>query len=173
MSTIQFDQDLKDLLKKLDDLPVMIEKKLVRGALRAAAKPMRDTAAQLAPTGTARVSYNKDGTPVQHSGGALKKSIRISSSFSKRTGEVKILVKAGDKKAWYAYLVEHGAKPHLIKGPIKFGGVIISNFQHPGFTGKAFMRPAFDSTTQAVVGAYADYMRLNLPKELEKYRGQR
>jgi HK97 gp10 family phage protein len=169
MSTIEFDGQLKAFLAKMDDLPVMIEAKLVRGALRAAAKPMKEAAQQKVPVGAARVTRDASGRPTLRSGGDLKKSIRVSSTFKKRTGEIKVLVKAGNYKAWYAHLVEHGAKAHLIKGPIRFNGKYISNLEHPGFVGKPFMRPAFDSSAQAVVDAYAEYMKINLPKFLEKY----
>ena len=169
MSTIEFDESLKATLAKLDGLPALIEKKLVRGALRAAAKPLKLAAQQKAPVGLPRVSYTASGQAISHPGGDLKRSIRVSSTFSKRTGEIKVLVKAGDYKAWYAHLVEYGAKAHLIKGPISFGGRHYMNIDHPGFQGKPFMRPAFDSTAQAVVDAYAAYMTANIPKALEKY----
>lgn len=153
MTTFQFDEDLKRLLRRLDELPDKIEKKLVTGALKAAAKPLRDAAKEAAP---------------RHDG-ALIKSIRIGSTFSKRTGEVKILVKAGGKNAYYANMVEAGVRPHLIKGPCFFGGRYYANIQHPGFVAKPFMRPAFDTSGQAVVDAYAAYMREKLPALLASY----
>ena len=150
MTTYQFDADLKAVLARLGELPALVEKKLCVGALKAAAKPLQMKAKSNAP---------------KHDG-ELIKSIKITSTFSKKKGEVKILVRAGNKKAYYAHMVERGVKAHLIKGPVIFGGVVYQNIHHPGFTPRPFMRPAFDSTGQQVVDAYATYMRENLPAAL-------
>jgi HK97 gp10 family phage protein len=156
------------LLANLDDLPKKIEIKLSRGALRAAAKPMQDQAKALAPIGAPREVTNPAGQRQSVGGGELKKSIRISGTFSAKTGVISVKVKAGSKIAWYANIVEHGARPHVIPGPVYFNGRYYKNIQHPGFAARPFMRPAFDATGQAMIDAFADYMRKNLPKALEK-----
>lgn len=49
------------------------------------------------------------------------------------------------KKIRYPYIVEHGARPHIIKasggkGALKFGGTFTKEVKHPGFRGREFFR---------------------------------
>lgn len=159
MSEFVFDESLKAVLAELDKIPAKIEQNIVRGALRAAAKPMLEAA--------------QTNVPVKS--GALRDSIRISSNVDRRAGEIKVTVKAGGKTKkgdpYYAHMVEFGTKPHVIKGPVRFNGKWYMNLQHPGSRPSGFMRRAFDATGGAVVEAYADYMRKRIPKELAKNGG--
>lgn len=152
-----FDASLREVLKNLDQLPAKIEANIVRGALRASAKPIVDSAKQNVPEET----------------GALRDSIRISSSIDKKKGDVRIQVKAGKRgkkgDPYYAHMVEFGTLPHLIKGPIFFNGEWRQNVYHPGTRPNGFMRRAFDTTADAVIAAYAAYMRKRIPRELAKH----
>jgi HK97 gp10 family phage protein len=153
--SFEFDQSLKLLMQSMDALPARIEANLIRGALRAAAKPVFETA--------------KANIPM--SSGDLKASLRISSAIKKKAGEIVVSVKAGGKKAFYAHMVEMGTARHFIKGPVSIGGKVMRNIDHPGAAAKPFMRPAFDAMGQASVDAYARYIEAKLPAALEKHRG--
>ena len=148
---------LADLQKQLDTLPVNIEKKLMRGALRAGQKLVLDRAKQ----GIHNVS------------GDLAASLRISTSV--RAGTVKATVKVGNKKAWYARFVEFGTAAHLITPKngqaLSFGGKEYASLSHPGAKKKPFMRPALDSAAvpeSDVFKAVANYLQGRITKELDK-----
>ena len=138
---------LAELQKFLDQLPVKIEKNVMRGALRAGAKPVLEQA-------IARV-------PVQS--GELKNSLKISTSA--RGGTVTAKVKTN---VFYAKFVEFGTKAHFITakkgGWLSFGGIFAKSVWHPGIPKgpHAFMRPALDSQAQAAVIAAAEYMKNRL-----------
>ena len=166
MTEYAFGESLKAVLAELDNIPKKIEINVVRGAMRAAAKPLLEAARREVPKRT----------------GALLSSIRYSSGFSRRSGEMLAQVKVGGRitkaqrakgmqDAYYAHMVEFGTKPHIIKGPIVLNGIKRWNVHHPGSGANGFMRRAFDASGQAVVDAYADYMRARIPKELAKHGG--
>lgn len=160
---------LADLQKMLDSLPGKIEGNLMRGALRAGTKVMADEA--------------KARVPVLHSD--LKKSIRVSfKSRSKKFGWVRMHLIAGNKKAWYAHLIEFGTAsfyegsgrtvgaPYEIKPKTKkslfFGGVAREKVVHPGIKPQPFMRRTFDTKQGEAVQTMADYLRRRIPIELAK-----
>jgi HK97 gp10 family phage protein len=156
----EFDDSLKAVLRNLDALPANIERNIVRGALRASAKPILQAAQQNVPVKS----------------GKLKQSVRISSSFDRRAGEVVISIKAGRNGSkgdpFYAHMVEFGTKPHKITGPRRIAGKWFRGTTlHPGTPASGFMRKAYDSTAQAVIDAYADYMRRRIDKEIAKRGG--
>lgn len=149
-----FDDSLKELLKRLDEIPGKIEANIVRGALRVAMKPIYEAAKESAPIGT----------------GMLQESVRISSAIKNKwandgegwvrndtKGTVTVQVKAGGKTkdgyAFHAYLVERGTNPHG---------------KHPGTPARPFMKTAFNEHSDEFVRLYSDYMRKRIPKELGK-----
>lgn len=142
MQSQEFDASLKDLLKRLDQVPGKIEANIVRGALRVALKPIFEAAKADAPVGET---------------GRLQQSVRISSGIKAKRGEVISQVKAGGKTpngyAFHAYMVERGTKPHG---------------KHPGTPARPFMQNAFDEHSDEFVQLYSDYMRKRIPKELGK-----
>jgi HK97 gp10 family phage protein len=156
----EFDESLREVLRNLDSLPANIERNIVRGALRASAKPIMQAAQQNVP-----VKY-----------GDLRESIRISSMVDRQSGEVVVSVRAGrsQKKGdpFYAHMVEFGTKPHKISGPRRIlGRWFRGTTMHPGSPPAGFMRKAFDSTAQASMDAYADYIRRRIDKEIAKRGG--
>ncbi len=186
MSEFVFDDSLKLVLAELDKLPAKIEQRVVRGALRAAAKPMLEAA--------------RTNVPIKS--GALRDSIRLSSSVDRRAGEIVVQVKAGGKTKrgdpYYAHMIEFGTasfyrgagrtvgKPYIIRGKnadgseaktskkrgaLKIGNTLVSQVMHPGIRPSGFMRRAFDTSGQAVIDAYAEYMRKRIPVELGKHGG--
>ena len=147
---------LAELHKTLQELPAKIERNVLRGGLRAGAKVMESAA--------------KAQVPVKH--GDLRSSIRVSMRTSSKTGTVRAQIKAGNKKAWYAHLVEFGTARHWIKPKSRkslfFAGLAKEVIDHPGARPKPFMRPAFDGKWRAAIDAMADYIRTRLPKEFKK-----
>lgn len=151
---------LADLQKALDQLPVKIERNIMRGAMRAGSKVMAEEAKQQVPVDS----------------GDLRNSIKVTTRA--RRGQVSATVRAGDKKAFYAHMVEFGTAAHLIPKPSRkksserialfFGGKVVSKVQHPGTRPQPFMRPAFDKSTQAAIAAMAEYVRTRLAKEAAK-----
>lgn len=142
---------LADLQKALDQLPAKLEANVLRSALRQGAK------VQLAKA--------REAVPVQS--GDLRESLRISTRS--RRGLVRAILKAGNKKAFYAHLVEFGTAEHWIKPKNRkslfLAGVARETVHHPGAQKKPFIRPALDSTVPAVIAAVGAYLRRRLDKE--------
>jgi HK97 gp10 family phage protein len=87
--------DNKALLKALHQFPINIQKNVLRGAVRAGAKPIVDEARALVPKDT----------------GNLKKSIGIVSRKSKDRSKVKFSVtprRGGKYDGFYAHMIEFG-----------------------------------------------------------------
>lgn len=145
---------LAELQAFLDKLPKKVEQNIMRGALRAGAKPVLEAARQNAPTGepsdTNRRKYNLYS-------GALRDSLRLSARIDRRKGQVVARVVAGGKSkksgadVFYANMVEFGTKPH-----------VIGDGQHPGVMPKPFMRPALDSEAGAALVAVGEYIKKRL-----------
>lgn len=166
----------KELQDLLNTLPAKMERNVMRSALRAGAAVIRDAA---------RENINDDT-------GALSKSVRVSTRA--RRGEVTATVKAGNKKAFYAHMVEFGTAPHLIEardedrptrktrkgekkvsigtmnrmikqGSLKIGENFIGPVvMHPGAAPKPFMRPAIDQKQDEAVRAVGEQIRKRLTK---------
>lgn len=167
----------KQLFDFLQQLPVKVERNIMRAALRAGANVIRKAA--------------QENVPVDL--GALRKSIRVTTGAKK--GIVTASIKAGNKDAYYFAWVEYGTKPHLIKvsegeRPINyrltakrgaltymsmttinrnvlrigntFVGPVVS---HPGSEKKPYMRPALDSHGDKAVEAIAAKIRERLTAE--------
>lgn len=146
---------LADLSKALGELAPNIQKKIMRGALRAGMK----------------VSLERARGNVHDDTGALAASIRISTSA--RNGMVKATLKAGSKEAFYAHMVEFGTAAHAIEAKngkaISFGGHEYAKLEHPGATAHPFMRPALDaaaSDNSEVFQAVAAYMAPKIEQNL-------
>lgn len=68
----------------------------------------------------------------------------------KRPTRVEVHVGPGKKRAWYAHIIERGAKAHGIdprrKKFLRFiDGSLHKHANHPGVRPRPFMRPAFDN----------------------------
>lgn len=157
---------MAELHKTLQELPAKIERNVLRGGLRAGAKVMETEAARLCPEGLPTFDSVKRGARQ----GELKRSIRVTMRASK--GTVRAQLKAGNKIAWYAHLVEFGTARHWIKPKNRkslfLAGLFKEVIDHPGARPKPFMRPAFDGKWRAAIDAMAGYVRDRLPKELRK-----
>lgn len=150
---IEFEIKGADAIREaFSKIPDKLEARILRGAVRAATKPVLEEA--------------KANAPVRK--GALRDSLRISTK-SKR-GEVRARVVAGDNKkggVYYATMVEGGTKPHKIKASqksLRVGGGFTRSVDHPGSKARPFMGPAIRDKAQAALEAAADYIRKRLDK---------
>lgn len=148
---------LSDLQALLDKLPANIEKKVMRGALRAGQKVILEQARQA----------------VHSVSGDLADSLRIKTGA--RRGRVTATVVAGNAKAYYARMVEFGTAAHLIKPKkgkaLVFGGREYASLRHPGAKKKPFMRPALDAAAgegSQAFEAVKTYLAARINKELDK-----
>lgn len=160
---------LSALTQQLHELPAKIEKNILRGGLRAAAKVIADEAKRRAPVRT----------------GALRKSIRVATGFDRKHGRVTATVRAGDDKAFYAHWVEFGTDRHIIAGEgvalgrrgralgiaainrrakrgLRINGTFVATANHPGSKERPFMRPALDHAAGEAVDVMAGYIRARL-----------
>jgi len=145
----------KALAKTLSELPLKIERNIMRAALRAGAAVIAAEARQLVPVESAE----------------LKRSIRTSSNSKRGMVEANAVV-GTRKKGWYATFVEFGTAPHLIRAGknspmLSFrdrNGVWhkVLEVNHSGAKAKPFMRPAFDTKGDDAVKAVADKIRERL-----------
>jgi HK97 gp10 family phage protein len=138
-----------ELQKLLDQLPVKIEKNIMRSALRAGARVIANEAKAIVPVDD----------------GDLKRSIRTGSSAKR--GKVIAYVRAGGKKgSFYAHMVEFGTAAHLIvpknRKSLSIGGQQVSAAHHPGAQAKPFMRPAFDNKANEAIVAVGEQIRRRL-----------
>lgn len=143
---LEFDEQLKATLKRLEDVPEKMQALVLRGALRAAAKPILQVAKDRAPTAT----------------GTLKKSVRFSAKRDRKLNAITASIKAGGGNAWYASIVEFGAQPHEIT--IKDEQGRERTLKHPGMRALPYMRPAFDGAGQESMVAFGEYIRKRLDK---------
>lgn len=149
---------LDELLKTLEQLPVNVERKIMRGALRAGQKVVLEQAK----------------ATIHNVSGHLADSLRISTR-KLRNGQVSARVIAGSKAAFYAHMVEFGTAKHLIKPKNRksmvIAGMMREVVHHPGAKKKAFMRPAADAAAQessAALIALKAYIAQRLNAEMDK-----
>lgn len=135
----------------LQQLPVKVEKNILRSALRAGVNEFKDAV--------------KVDIPVDE--GDLKASVRVVTGAKR--GTVYARLKVGGKRAPHAHLVEFGTAAHKIAAKpghaLSFNGTTVREVNHPGARAKPFMRPAADSRPPAAVAAVAAKIRERLTKE--------
>ena len=145
---------LAELNALLQTLPAKIEGRIIRQALRAGQKVILDAA--------------KANAPVQS--GALRDSLRITTRS--KGGKVSATLVAGNKKAFYAHMVEFGTAQHFIKPKrarsLFFAGLAREVVDHPGAGAKPFLRPAFDASSDQALTAVREYIATRLPREIER-----
>jgi len=164
-------EGLADLHKLLQELPAKVEGNVMRGALRAALAEVLMEA--------------QNEVPVDD--GVLINSLRIRfRSRSQKHGVVRMHLTAGDRKAWYAGLIEFGTgqfyagrggrskrkayeiKPRKREGALFFGGTVRASVTHPGIRPNPFMRRSFDQAQGRALDTMKRYIATRLPKEFKK-----
>lgn len=141
-----------ELDKFLQDLPVKLEKNVLRGAMRAGAKVVLPVVQENAPKAT----------------GALALGVKISTSA--RAGRVMAKIKLTGKHAFLGKWFEFtGVKEHAIRakngGALFFGGIFVKTVDVKGFKAKPFMRPALETSATSAIAAVASYIKGRLTKQ--------
>lgn len=151
------------LILRLGLLQKNMQRNIMRGALRAASKPIIRAAQATVPVRT----------------GTLKRSIRFSSRGF-LDGSLRAEVKAGGaglrgRSAFYAHIVERGAKPHSLvpRGKdtvtVSMRGRVVRTLKrgvgephHKGFRARRYMARAAEASAAAASDAFADYVAQRL-----------
>jgi HK97 gp10 family phage protein len=148
MSDLVQVKGLKELNQFLQQLPAKIERNVLRGALRAGARPVQQQAKANAPKDT----------------GQLAAGIKISTGG--KGGTVIAKVKLTGKHAFLGPWMEYGTAAHRIvakgDGWLFFGGAFAKAINHPGIQPRPFMAPALYSQATPAVVAAAEYMKKRL-----------
>lgn len=130
----------------LQSLPAKMEQNVMRSALRAGAAVF--------------LNEVKQNIPVEH--GDLRRSARITTKKN-RDGSISASVKVGNKRVFYADMVEFGTRPHTIApraGAMQIGGQFVAGtVPHPGSRPRPFMRPAAEAQFSAAVAAVQKKVR--------------
>lgn len=166
---------LDQLGRALDRIPAVLSTRIMRGALHASGDVMAGAIESTAPARTgalkadiiAKVHVGSDLSnnyvvvgPGYDRGGLTVKGVKRN-----KRGAIEAVVDTTDSPGVYALFVERGHKApgHGVKNnragrgsahEIEYGGA--STPPHP------FMRPAYDSSKEAAVEAFADYVRAGL-----------
>lgn len=140
----------------LKNLQPQLRDRCVMGALRSGARVTANTVREMIPV-------RQDARPRQIMGkavmpGALKKSVRVAAPKKAQSYDwARASVLVGNKTAWYAHIVDGGAKPHDIKPKTKkalfFGGTRKKIVNHPGFAGKNILKTSAQVSFSAAVNA--------------------
>jgi HK97 gp10 family phage protein len=133
----------------LQTLSAKIERNILRSALRQGANVFRD-----------EVRANIDAGGLRDSGD-LRRSVKVSTNA--KGGRVTASMTVGNKKVFYAHMLEFGVQPHSTKkGASVRSGRNPSANPHPGFQAKPFMRPALDTKVPAALLAVTAQIRKRL-----------
>lgn len=168
---------LDELQKFLDEFPVNVQNNIMRGALRAGMKVVKDKAKM----------------SIEGKSGELASGLRIYTRL--REGVIRASLVTGGYHGYVAMWVEFGTRPHLIKvqedekkinyrlsakrgqlvresmTTINRRSLIIGNnfvgpvVKHPGAKPKPFLRPALDTEGTKAVVAAAEYIKKRLAKK--------
>jgi hypothetical protein len=141
-----------ELDRFLQELPVKLEKNVLRGAMRAGANVVLPVVQQNAPKKT----------------GELEMGIKVSTSS--RGGRVMAKIKLTGKHAFLGKWFEFtGVKEHAIRakkgGALFFGGIFVKTVDVKGFQAKPFMRPALETSAPSAIAAAAAYIKGRLTKQ--------
>lgn len=175
MTTLKGISGLKELDSMLKNLPANIEKKVLKGALRAGQKVLSNAV---------KMNLRQNGSVGT---GELEKSVRVRfKRQSEKFGWVRSYVIVGNKKAYYGHWLEYGTASYYagsgrtvgapyeitpkVGGSLLLGGLLRESVMHPGIRPKPFVRPAVDSHTDAALDQVVLYMQKRIPKEMKKAR---
>lgn len=142
---------LSELYAFLGQVPVEIEKKIMRSAMRQGANVVKADAMANVPVKS----------------GLLKAGLKVSTKS--RRGVVTANVKATGKHAYLARWIEYGTAAHFIKPKnarsLFWAGLMRDGVDHPGSAPKPFLRPALESQAQAALLAVGEAIKKRLTKQ--------
>jgi HK97 gp10 family phage protein len=185
---------VKETIENLRAHGVYLSKTAVRRALYAGAVVMRDEAKRRVPVRygalkkaivaeTRGIGKDKRGRPSKHIAvvTVAKKSYTVGT-----TGKLRQVKRKPGERAYsagqiyprnYAHLVEFGTKPHSLgpRGGRRYGessGAPAASLMHPGSRPKPFMRPAFDTKLKEAEARFAQVLKAEGDKALQKARSK-
>ena len=154
-------EGLGDIQRRIAAMPGVVQRRILRGALRAGGSVLRKYLRREAPVSKERRLDYTGRAP--HRSGALRRSVRVGVPFV-RAGRVSVRISAGGREAFYAHIVEGGAKAHRIARraggrALSIGGRFVAGaVNHPGFRGRFFARLAAAKGEQPAVQAFRAYV---------------
>lgn len=129
----------------LQDFTPKMERNVLRGAVRAAA----------------RLIQKQAQANIHSVSGETARSVKVGSRVS--GGDVVAYVRV---KSYKGVWLEYGTRPHRIRAKngeaLAFGGRVVVAVDHPGARARAFLRPALDSQARAGVIAAGEYIKRRL-----------
>lgn len=140
-----------ELLNKMDKLPPLLHKRILRASGRRAMKLVLETAKGIVPVRTGR----------------LRDAIKITTRQNRQRRQLDIRV--GPSNIPYAHLVEDGTSSHTIKvkkasflgwGNKTFGIKV----DHPGAKAQPYMRPALDENRDKIIS----FLKVDLKKSIDR-----
>ncbi len=148
MSDLVHVKGLAELEKYLDQVPVKMQKNVMRGALRAGMEPVAEAAK----------------TNIHSVSGQLAAGLKIR---TRAKGSVVMARLVAEGKHYFvAKWVEFGTAAHNIAakagGALSFAGIFAAAVWHPGARPHPFLRPALDGNATAAVVAAAEYIKKRL-----------
>lgn len=153
MSDLVNVKGLADLQKMLDQIPALMERNVMRGALRAGANEVKKEAQnQLKSNRSVKSSILMNGLKV---------------STAAKGAQVTASLKVKGKHAYIARWLEYtGAAPHSLQTKnakaLAIAGHLVNNIHHPGFKAKPFLRPAMDISAGTAVVAVGEAIKKRL-----------
>ena len=148
---------LTDLGKFMQELAPKLERNVLRAALKAGAKVVKEAAQANCPV----AAPSRKGARVY--GGypaALRDSLRYDAKIDLKGGKVMAYVRAGGKArksradTFYASWVEYGTAAHQN-----------GSFMHPGAQPRPFMRPALDAEAERALLVIGNYIKMRLEQK--------
>lgn len=151
----QYVHGVEQVIRDMEQFPVKVQTRVVKGALRAGAHVIRAAARHRAPRRS----------------GLLASTVRVMTRTRGRA--VTATVKVGTRRrggggAYYAHMVMGGTRPHIIKarpgGLLGFGGFIVRKVQHPGTKAQPFLDEAVAATREQAFFALFAYANAEIRK---------
>lgn len=142
---------LAEMHRTLQELPVKLERNILRSALVAGARVVANEAKAQVPKDT----------------GELARGIKVSSGT--RRGRVTAKVKTTGPHGFIAPWLEYGTGAHRIVakdgGFLLVGGSFVKSVEHPGIKPRPFFRPAIDQKQMDAINTVAYRIKARMTKE--------
>lgn len=145
---------LKNLERQLKNLPLKVERSVLRGMVRAGGQVVRKSA-------------------VRNLEGGANKDLVLRRSRRKSQKGREVVDVAISSERWYLRFKETGTAPHTIttskKKVLSSGEVVFGvEIQHPGQAATPFLRPALDGNVKKIIEAMRKYGEKRIEKEAAK-----
>ena len=152
----------KALQAKLNRLKPALQRRAIRPAVQAGGTLVAKEARKLAPTGTSPAIWRNG----KNKGQARKRLKRTIATRMKTysNGTIVCVVGSRSREAPHGHLVEDGTKPHIIPGPVKLGGRLRINVQHPGSKPRRWLSRSLKNTQAQQRGNFITKLSAGIEK---------